>query len=85
MPVFLKRKPADHLGVLRGEPPKRLVASFLHVEKGRGRAWDVLFRRTAFFMRGQPAIPVFFRSGLRATPFLDAKKGGKEASGGKAP
>ena len=79
MPVFLKRKPADHLGVLRGEPPKRLFASFLHVEKGRGRAWDVLFRRTAFFMRGQPAIPVFFRSGLMATPFLDDKKAGSNA------
>ena len=34
-------------------------------------------------MRGQPAIPVFFRSGLRATPFLDAKKGGKRRQGAK--
>ena len=25
------------------------------------------FRRTAFFMRGQPAIPVFSGSGLQAT------------------
>ena len=30
-------------------------------------------------MRGQPAIPVFFRSGLMATPFLDDKKAGSNA------
>ncbi len=29
-------------------------------------------------MRGQTAIPVFFRSGLRATFFLHTKKEGKD-------
>ena len=29
--------------------------------------------------------PRFFRFGLRATPFLGDKKGGKELSGGDAP
>ncbi len=36
-------------------------------------------------MRGQPAIPVFFRSGLPATFFLHTKKEGKDVSGGIAP
>ena len=36
-------------------------------------------------MRGQPAIPVFFRSGLRATFFLRTKKEGKDVPGGIAP
>ena len=59
MPVFLKRKPADHLGVLRGEPPKRLFASFLHEEKGRGRAFDLLFSKIAIFLRGHTDKPFF--------------------------
>ena len=58
MPVFLKRKPADYLGVLREEPPKRLFASFLHAEKGRGRAFNILFGRIAFFIRGHTATKV---------------------------
>ena len=36
-------------------------------------------------MRGQTAIPVFFRSGLPATFFLHTKKEGKDVSGGIAP
>ena len=36
-------------------------------------------------MRGQPAIPVFFRSGLRATFFLRTKKEGKDVPGASPP
>ena len=34
-------------------------------------------------MRGQTAIPVFFRFGLRATFFLHTKKEGKDVSRGE--
>ena len=81
-PIFIKRKSADHLGCLGGVPPKRLFASFLHEEKGRGRAFDLLFSKIAIFLRGQPAIPVFFRFGLRATFFLHTKKEGKDVPRG---
>ena len=36
-------------------------------------------------MRGQPAIPVFFRFGLRATFFLHTKKEGKDVPRGDPP
>ena len=36
-------------------------------------------------MRGQPAIPVFFRSGLPATFFLHTKKEGKDVPRGGPP
>ena len=80
-PVFLKENRLTIWGP--GEPRGRFcILLSLRAEtrtKGCGRAFDVLFRRTAFFMRGQPAIPVFFRSGLMATPFLDDKKAGSNA------
>ena len=78
MPVFLKRKPADYLGVLREEPPKRLFASFLHAEKGRGRAFNILFGRIAFFYADIPQQ----KSSLRATFFLYTKKEGKDVPRG---
>ena len=86
MPVFLKRKPADYLGVLRGEPPKRLFASFLHAEKGRGRAFNILFwQDCVLYARTNHEADFLYALMPRGTPFLDVKKGGKEASGGKAP
>ena len=48
-----------------------------------------LFSRIAFFMRGQTMKPFFYMRSCRhkaqvcfGTPFLDVKKGEKEASGG---
>ena len=46
-PIFIKRKSAGHPGC----PPKRLFASFLHTEKGRGRAWDAFFAGLRFYTR----------------------------------
>ncbi len=40
------------------------------------------FSRDYIFMRGQTRIPVFFRSGLRATFFLHTKKEGKDVPRG---
>ena len=45
--------------MLRGVPPKRLFASFLHEEKGRGRAFDLLFSKIAIFLRGHTDKPFF--------------------------
>ena len=67
-PVFLKRKPANFLGD-RGQSPRRLFASFLHAEKGCGRAFDSLFGRIAFFMR-RHTENLFFRSCHKAQAVL---------------
>ena len=67
-PVFLKRKPANFLGAW-GQSPRRLFASFLHAEKGCGRAFDGLFGRIAFFMRRQTEN-LFFRSCHKAQAVL---------------
>ena len=56
---FHKEKIGRPSGVLRGVPPKRLFASFLHEEKGRGRAFDLLFSKIAFFLRGHTDKPFF--------------------------
>ena len=56
-----------------------------HIRWIGGSSIDFLIGLTAHCMRGQPAIPVFFRSGLRATFFLRTKKEGKDVSGGIAP
>ncbi len=80
-PVFLKRKPANFLGD-RGQSPRRLFASFLHAEKGCGRAFDFLFSKIAFFLRGRPAIPVFSGLACGPPPFLATRKGEKNRQGG---
>ena len=72
---FPEKKTGRPSGVLRGAPPKRLFASFLHAEKGCGRAFDIPFSRIAFFMRGH----MDRKFGLRATFFLNAKKAGLTA------
>ena len=56
---FHKEKIGRPSGVLRGIPPKRLFASFLHEEKGRGRAFDLLFSKIAIFLRGHTDKPFF--------------------------
>ena len=56
---FHKEKIGRPSGVLRGVPPKRLFASFLHEEKGRGRAFDLLFSKIAIFLRGHTDKPFF--------------------------
>ena len=48
---FPEKKTGRPSGVLRGAPPKRLFASFLHAEKGRGRAWDAFFAGLRFYTR----------------------------------
>ena len=48
-----------------------------HIRWIGGSSIDFLIGLTAHCMRGQTAIPVFFRSGLRATFFLRTKKEGK--------
>ena len=74
------RKPAKSPGVW-GQSPRRLFASFLHAEKGCGRAFDGLFGRIAFFMRGRPAIPVFSGLACGPPPFLATRKGEKNRQG----
>ena len=71
-----------------GQSPRRLTvalrasASFLHAEKGCGRAFDVLFRRTAFLCAGRPEYPSF--SGLACGPpsFFTRRKKAKTCQGG---
>ena len=79
---FHKEKIGRPSGVLRGIPRWRFCILLSPGTKGCGRAFDGLFRRIAFVMRGQPAIPVFFRFGLRATFFLHTKKEGKDVPRG---
>ena len=66
---------------VRVTPRRRFAFFFRRGEKGSGRAFDFLFSKIAFFLRGRPAIPVFFWFGLRATPFLGDKKGGRTVRG----
>ena len=56
-----------------------------HIRWIGGSSIDFLIGLTAHCMRGQPAIPVFFRSGLRATFFLRTKKEGKDVPGASPP
>ena len=56
---FPKKKTGRPSGVLREVPPKRLFASFLQEEKGRGRAFDLLFSKIAIFLRGHTDKPFF--------------------------
>ena len=56
---FPEKKTGRPSGVLREVPPKRLFASFLHEEKGRGRAFDLLFSKIAIFLRGHTDKPFF--------------------------
>ena len=69
------KPPASH-----GRSPR------LGVLSPRGeRMWPRIrcpFSRDYIFMRGQTRIPVFFRSGLRATFFLHTKKEGKDVPRG---
>ena len=53
-----------------------------HIRWIGGSSIDFLIGLTAHCMRGQTAIPVFFRSGLRATFFLHTKKEGKDVPRG---
>ena len=86
---FPEKKTGRPSGVLMGAPPKRLFAPFgtagservLHAEKGCGRAFDGLFGRIAFFMRGRPAIPVFSGLACGPPPFLATRKGEKNRQG----
>ena len=81
---FSKRKPAKSPGVW-GQSPRRLFASFLHAEKGCGRAFDSLFSKIAFFLRGRPAIPVFSGLACGPPPFLATRKGEKNRQGALPP
>ena len=69
------KPPASH-----GRSPR------LGVLSPRGeRMWPRIrcpFSQDCVFMRGQTRIPVFFRSGLRATFFLHTKKEGKDVPRG---
>ena len=88
-PVFLKRKPADHPGCLGGHPLSVSLRPFSTRRKDVAAHSISFFGRIAFFMRGQTMKPIFYMRSCRhkaqvcfGTPFLDVKKGGKEASGG---
>ena len=59
----------------------RASASFLHAEKGCGRAFDVLFAGLRFYARADQNTRLF-RSGLMATFFLHTKKKGKDVPRG---
>mgnify|MGYP007117717915 CR=1 FL=1 len=81
MPVFLKRKPANFLGV-RGETPGSPFAFFW----GSGQK-KVAAHLISFFIASRSFcadIPKsrFFKSGLRATFFLHTKKEGKDVPRG---
>ena len=86
MPVFLKRKPDNFLGVRGGGNPREPFCLLLGLgPKEGGRAFNAPFSGIPHVMRGHTEKPFFFPLVPRGTPFLSAKKGGKEACEGGLP
>ena len=83
---FHKEKIGQFSGGLGGKTPSGVFASFCRYELMLGQkdaaAHGMPFLQDCAFMRGQTAIPVFFRFGLRATYFLHTKKVGKDVPRG---
>ena len=75
-----KENRQDHLGS-GGIPQRRFCFLFPPWEKGSGRAFDFLFSKIAFFLRGRPAIPVFSGLACGPPPFLATRKGEKNRQG----
>ena len=80
-PAFLKRKPAGNLGFQGGFPLGASLHPFSARRKDVAAQGDILLVGWRFLCADIPPQ----RSGLRATPFLYGKKGGKEPSGGFPP
>ena len=82
MPVFLKRKPDNFLG--SGGNPREPFCLLLGLgPKEGGRAFNAPFSGIPHVMRGHTEKPFFFPLVPRGTPFLSAKKGGKEVPRGE--
>ena len=84
MPVFLKRKPADNLG--SGGTPAAFLLPFVAEDKRKWpRIGQFFCQNCVLYARTNHEADFLYALMPRGTPFLDVKKGRKEASGGEAP
>ena len=82
--VLLKREPTGSLG--SGGTPAAVLLPFSAVGKRKWpRIGQFFCQNCVLYARTNHEAVFLYALMPRGTPFLDAKKGGKEASGGKAP
>ena len=82
---FPEKKTGQFSGGPGGNPREPFCLLLGLGPKEGGRAFNAPFSGIPHVMRGHTEKPFFFPLMPRGTPFLSAKKGGKEASGGFAP
>ena len=82
--ILLKREPTGSPGV-RGNPGGVFASFCRRGQKEVAAHWTVFCQNCVLYARTNHEAVFLYALMPRGTPFLSAKKGEKEASGGKAP